>query len=185
MGWGREACFSVCQSPQHSLCILAILLFISPAWSPVVFPGLHQLPQLKGRVTENLSPDSLRTFPGTYTPISGFLGQLQLSNSLWTLFVPWFQMFMAKLNSAFRRSAISVTDKRVQTMNEFLTCIKLIKMYAWEKSFTNTIQGKMCGCLKNHLPCRMCSYKGFLRFLGPGIPEGGLWGTPWAAFQAF
>ncbi|XP_048954159.1 ATP-binding cassette sub-family C member 12 isoform X7 [Canis lupus dingo] len=49
-------------------------------------------------------------------------------------------MFMAKLNSAFRRSAISVTDKRVQTMNEFLTCIKLIKMYAWEKSFTNTIQ---------------------------------------------
>ncbi|XP_037372212.1 ATP-binding cassette sub-family C member 12 isoform X6 [Talpa occidentalis] len=50
------------------------------------------------------------------------------------------EMFMAKLNSAFRRSAISVTDKRVQTMNEFLTCIKLIKMYAWEKSFTNTIQ---------------------------------------------
>ncbi|EGW00257.1 Multidrug resistance-associated protein 9 [Cricetulus griseus] len=49
------------------------------------------------------------------------------------------EMFMAKLNSAFRRSAISVTDKRVQTMNEFLTCIKLIKMYAWEKSFINTI----------------------------------------------
>ncbi|EAW82713.1 ATP binding cassette subfamily C member 12 [Homo sapiens] len=50
------------------------------------------------------------------------------------------EMFMAKLNSAFRRSAILVTDKRVQTMNEFLTCIRLIKMYAWEKSFTNTIQ---------------------------------------------
>ncbi|EHB16370.1 Multidrug resistance-associated protein 9 [Heterocephalus glaber] len=49
-------------------------------------------------------------------------------------------MFMAKRNSAFQRSAISVTDKRIQTMNEFLTCIKLIKMYAWEKSFTNTIQ---------------------------------------------
>ncbi|XP_055153991.1 ATP-binding cassette sub-family C member 12 isoform X1 [Symphalangus syndactylus] len=50
------------------------------------------------------------------------------------------EMFMAKLNSAFRRSAILVTDKRVQTMNEFLTCVKLIKMYAWEKSSTNTIQ---------------------------------------------
>ncbi|XP_070469709.1 ATP-binding cassette sub-family C member 12 isoform X4 [Equus przewalskii] len=50
------------------------------------------------------------------------------------------EMFLAKLNSAFRRSAISVTDKRVQTTNEFLTCIKLIKMYAWEKSFTNTIR---------------------------------------------
>ncbi|XP_040353871.1 ATP-binding cassette sub-family C member 12 isoform X1 [Herpailurus yagouaroundi] len=59
--------------------------------------------------------------------------------SVYIIFIP-IQMFMAKLNSAFRRSAISVTDKRVQTMNEFLTCIKLIKMYAWEKSFTNTIQ---------------------------------------------
>ncbi|ELR47159.1 Multidrug resistance-associated protein 9 [Bos mutus] len=60
--------------------------------------------------------------------------------SVYLLFIP-IQMFLAKLNSAFRRSAISVTDKRVQTMNEFLTCIKLIKMYAWEKSFTNTIRG--------------------------------------------
>ena len=33
---------------------------------------------------ENLS---LRTFPGTYTPIPGFLGQQQLNNSLWTLYL--------------------------------------------------------------------------------------------------
>ncbi|XP_006155296.1 multidrug resistance-associated protein 9 isoform X2 [Tupaia chinensis] len=59
--------------------------------------------------------------------------------SVYVIFIP-IQMFMAKLNSAFRRSAISMTDKRVQTMNEFLTCIKLIKMYAWEKSFMNTIR---------------------------------------------
>nr|XP_012805668.2 ATP-binding cassette sub-family C member 12 isoform X1 [Jaculus jaculus] len=59
--------------------------------------------------------------------------------SIYIIFIP-IQVFMAKLNSAFRRSAISVTDKRVQTMNEFLTCIKLIKMYAWEKSFINAIQ---------------------------------------------
>uniref|UniRef100_A0A8D1KAD6 ATP-binding cassette sub-family C member 12 n=1 Tax=Sus scrofa TaxID=9823 RepID=A0A8D1KAD6_PIG len=59
--------------------------------------------------------------------------------SVYVIFIP-IQMFMARLNSAFRRSAVSVTDKRVQTMNEFLTCIKLIKMYAWEKSFTNTIR---------------------------------------------
>ena len=108
---------------------------------------------------ENLS---LRTFPGTYTPIPGFLGQQQLNNSLWTL--PWFQMFLAKLNSAFRRSAISVTDERVQTMNEFLTCIKLIKMYAWEKSFTNTIRGRMSNCWKNRLTRRVCFSNGFLRF---------------------
>ncbi|XP_036296981.1 ATP-binding cassette sub-family C member 12 [Pipistrellus kuhlii] len=59
--------------------------------------------------------------------------------SVYVIFVP-IQVFMAKLNSAFRRSAISVTDKRVQTMNEFVTCIKLIKMYAWEKPFTQTIR---------------------------------------------
>lgn len=59
--------------------------------------------------------------------------------SVYAIFIP-IQMFMAKLSSAFRRSAISVTDKRVQTMNEFVTCIKLIKMYAWEKSFTKTIR---------------------------------------------
>ncbi|XP_066204606.1 ATP-binding cassette sub-family C member 12 [Saccopteryx leptura] len=59
--------------------------------------------------------------------------------SVYVIFIP-IQVFMAKLNSAFRRSAVSVTDKRVQTMNEFVTCIKLIKMYAWEKSFTKTIR---------------------------------------------
>ncbi|XP_074929938.1 ATP-binding cassette sub-family C member 12 [Chelonoidis abingdonii] len=51
------------------------------------------------------------------------------------------EMFMAKLTSVFRRAAISVTDTRVQTMNEILTCIKLIKMYAWEKSFAKAIKG--------------------------------------------
>ncbi|KAM8775289.1 ATP-binding cassette sub-family C member 12-like isoform 2-T2 [Rhynchonycteris naso] len=59
--------------------------------------------------------------------------------SVYIIFIP-IQVSMAKLNSAFRRSAVSVTDKRVQTMNEFVTCIKLIKMYAWEKSFTKTIR---------------------------------------------
>lgn len=51
-------------------------------------------------------------------------------------------MLMAKLTAVFRRAAIVVTDKRVRVMNEILTCIKLIKMYAWEKSFAKTIQGK-------------------------------------------
>ncbi|KAM5298034.1 ATP-binding cassette sub-family C member 12-like isoform 5-T5 [Glossophaga mutica] len=59
--------------------------------------------------------------------------------AVYVTFIP-IQMFMAKLNTAFRRSAISMTDKRVQTMNEFVTCIKLIKMYAWEKAFTKTIR---------------------------------------------
>ncbi|XP_072488245.1 ATP-binding cassette sub-family C member 12 isoform X2 [Notamacropus eugenii] len=63
-----------------------------------------------------------------------------IGTSVYVIFIP-IQMFMAKLNSAFRRSAITMTDNRVQIMNEFLTCIKLIKMYAWEKSFTTNIRG--------------------------------------------
>nr|XP_033797358.1 multidrug resistance-associated protein 9-like isoform X2 [Geotrypetes seraphini] len=51
------------------------------------------------------------------------------------------QMLMARLTSIFRRSAIVMTDRRVRTMNEVLTFIKLIKMYAWEKSFAKTVRG--------------------------------------------
>uniref|UniRef100_A0A8D2KST2 ATP binding cassette subfamily C member 12 n=1 Tax=Varanus komodoensis TaxID=61221 RepID=A0A8D2KST2_VARKO len=59
---------------------------------------------------------------------------------VYIVFIP-VQMLMAKLTSMFRRAAMVVTDKRVRTMNEILTCIKLIKMYAWEKSFAEAIRG--------------------------------------------
>ncbi|XP_061450655.1 ATP-binding cassette sub-family C member 12-like [Rhineura floridana] len=57
---------------------------------------------------------------------------------VYIIFIP-VQMLIAKLTSVFRRAAISRTDKRVQIMTEILSCIKLIKMYAWEKSFAKTI----------------------------------------------
>ncbi len=41
----------------------------------------------------------------------------------------------------FRSRTIVVTDKRVTLMKELLTCVKLIKMYAWEKPFSKTITG--------------------------------------------
>uniref|UniRef100_A0A8B9JBF0 ATP-binding cassette sub-family C member 5 n=1 Tax=Astyanax mexicanus TaxID=7994 RepID=A0A8B9JBF0_ASTMX len=47
--------------------------------------------------------------------------------------------FVARLINVLRRRAVSVTDNRVRTMNEVLTCIKLIKMYAWEESFEKKI----------------------------------------------
>ncbi|XP_043937883.1 ATP-binding cassette sub-family C member 12 [Protopterus annectens] len=58
--------------------------------------------------------------------------------AIYFLFLP-VQMAMARLTSTFRRIAIAVTDNRVRTMNEVLTCIKLIKMYAWEKPFAKTV----------------------------------------------
>ncbi|KAM9493789.1 ATP-binding cassette sub-family C member 12 [Clarias gariepinus] len=54
------------------------------------------------------------------------------------IFIP-IQFFIGLLIRVLRKKAISVTDKRVRTMNEVLTCIKLIKMYAWEESFEKKI----------------------------------------------
>ena len=51
-------------------------------------------------------------------------------------------MVLAKLMAKFRRQSIVVTDTRVRMMNEILTCVKLIKMYAWEESFAKSI-GKL------------------------------------------
>uniref|UniRef100_A0AAQ5ZWD7 ATP-binding cassette, sub-family C (CFTR/MRP), member 12 n=1 Tax=Amphiprion ocellaris TaxID=80972 RepID=A0AAQ5ZWD7_AMPOC len=50
-----------------------------------------------------------------------------------------FQFFLAKLINRFRWKAMQVTDSRVRTMNEILSSIKLIKMYAWEDSFEKKV----------------------------------------------
>ncbi|XP_062845964.1 ATP-binding cassette sub-family C member 12 [Trichomycterus rosablanca] len=54
------------------------------------------------------------------------------------IFLP-VQFYIGLLIRVFRKLSVSVTDRRVRTMNEVLTCIKLIKMYAWEESFEKTI----------------------------------------------
>ncbi|XP_056602458.1 ATP-binding cassette sub-family C member 12 [Triplophysa dalaica] len=67
------------------------------------------------------------------------LGYTALIGTLvYLIFIP-IQLSVARLIGQLRRKAVSVTDKRVRTMNEVLTCIKLIKMYAWEESFEKTI----------------------------------------------
>ena len=38
---------------------------------------------------------------------------------------------------------IPITDERVKLMSEIITAIKLVKMYAWEKSFAKKINGKL------------------------------------------
>ncbi|KYO27274.1 hypothetical protein Y1Q_0021210 [Alligator mississippiensis] len=59
---------------------------------------------------------------------------------VYIIFIP-LQMLTAMLTAMFRRAAVSVTDKRLRTINEILTCIKMIKMYAWETSFAIRIKG--------------------------------------------
>lgn len=37
---------------------------------------------------------------------------------------------------------MTITDDRVQKMNEVLTYIKFIKMYAWVKAFSQSVQSE-------------------------------------------
>ncbi|CAG2210271.1 ABCC5 [Mytilus edulis] len=50
-----------------------------------------------------------------------------------------FMGFISRITTRLRRKCIAITDKRVQRMTELLNCIKLIKMYAWEKPFAKKI----------------------------------------------
>lgn len=47
------------------------------------------------------------------------------------------------MTSGLRQRCIKIIDERVQKMNEILSFIKLIKVYAWEKPFSTKIEGNL------------------------------------------
>uniref|UniRef100_A0A8C6CPX6 Multidrug resistance-associated protein 4 n=1 Tax=Moschus moschiferus TaxID=68415 RepID=A0A8C6CPX6_MOSMO len=49
------------------------------------------------------------------------------------------QSCVGKLFSSLRSKTAAFTDTRIRTMNEVITGIRIIKMYAWEKSFADLI----------------------------------------------
>ena len=49
-------------------------------------------------------------------------------------------VFMGRMFSILRRKTAIRTDKRIQTMNEILIGMRIIKMYAWEKPFAKLIE---------------------------------------------
>ncbi|XP_014665405.1 PREDICTED: multidrug resistance-associated protein 5-like [Priapulus caudatus] len=57
------------------------------------------------------------------------------------VFFYFIQMIIAKIAVYLRRKSIVATDKRVRLMTEVLTYVKLIKMYAWERSFAKAVSG--------------------------------------------
>uniref|UniRef100_A0A667HC86 ATP binding cassette subfamily C member 5 n=1 Tax=Lynx canadensis TaxID=61383 RepID=A0A667HC86_LYNCA len=65
---------------------------------------------------------------------TGFLG-----SAVFILFYPA-MMFVSRITAYFRRKCVTTTDERVQKMNEVLTYIKFIKMYAWVKAFSQIVQ---------------------------------------------
>ncbi|XP_054998160.1 ATP-binding cassette sub-family C member 4 isoform X1 [Sorex araneus] len=51
------------------------------------------------------------------------------------------QSCIGKLFSSLRSKTAAFTDVRIRTMNEVITGIRIIKMYAWEKPFADLITG--------------------------------------------
>ncbi|XP_028650798.1 multidrug resistance-associated protein 5 isoform X2 [Erpetoichthys calabaricus] len=62
-----------------------------------------------------------------------------LGSAVFILFYPS-MMFVSRLTAYFRGKCVAVTDNRVQKMNEILSYIKFIKMYAWVKAFSQAVQ---------------------------------------------
>ncbi|EHB12549.1 Multidrug resistance-associated protein 5 [Heterocephalus glaber] len=62
-----------------------------------------------------------------------------LGSAVFILFYPA-MMFVSRLTAYFRGKCVAATDERVQKMNEVLTYIKFIKMYAWVKAFSQSVQ---------------------------------------------
>uniref|UniRef100_A0A3Q0R255 ATP-binding cassette sub-family C member 5 n=1 Tax=Amphilophus citrinellus TaxID=61819 RepID=A0A3Q0R255_AMPCI len=61
-----------------------------------------------------------------------------LGSAVFILFYPT-MMVSSRMTAYFRRRGTAVTDRRVQKMNEILSYIKFIKMYAWVKAFSQDV----------------------------------------------
>jgi ATP-binding cassette subfamily C (CFTR/MRP) protein 4 len=66
------------------------------------------------------------------------IGNATFVGSLLLLFVP-FQSWIGKKFSQLRSKTAKKTDIRIRIMNEIIKGIKVIKMYAWETSFSNLV----------------------------------------------
>uniref|UniRef100_A0AAQ5ZNC7 ATP-binding cassette, sub-family C (CFTR/MRP), member 12 n=1 Tax=Amphiprion ocellaris TaxID=80972 RepID=A0AAQ5ZNC7_AMPOC len=87
-----------------------------------------------------------------------------------------FQFFLAKLINRFRWKAMQVTDSRVRTMNEILSSIKLIKMYAWEDSFEKKVAGKLDSSMHFSSFCYI-RYQGYHLYILLHVINGNLLGV--------
>lgn len=64
----------------------------------------------------------------TIVSISGLIGSIFLSQ------------YVSKLTQAPRVAKNAVTDERIKLTNEIVDCIRLLKMYSWEKAFKGIVE---------------------------------------------
>ncbi|CAH1782332.1 unnamed protein product [Owenia fusiformis] len=125
----------------------------------LLYNKLLRLSSLKhksvGEVVNIYSSDGQRLFDMMSVSPPLFMGPIMLimATVYATMFIgPWalmgiatyllyypIQIMIAKKLAKLRISTAHVTDKRVRLISEVFTCIKLIKMYAWEESFHKNI----------------------------------------------
>lgn len=57
---------------------------------------------------------------------------------------------MGRQFSKLRAAAAQLTDERVRLMNEFIPAMRVIKMYAWEKPFSEVSLLNLVENIKNY-----------------------------------
>uniref|UniRef100_A0A8C9WK74 Cystic fibrosis transmembrane conductance regulator n=1 Tax=Scleropages formosus TaxID=113540 RepID=A0A8C9WK74_SCLFO len=74
------------------------------------------------------------------------------------MFLMPLQTLFGRLFSSFRSKTAAFTDSRIRTMNEVVSGIRIIKMYAWEKSFSTLICISLCPSRKEISKIMKSSY---------------------------
>ena len=60
-----------------------------------------------------------------------------------------FIVYLGKVYRKLRRETAKCTDERIQTMNEIVPAMRVIKMYAWEKVFAKLVDLYRRSIIKN------------------------------------
>jgi len=92
--------------------------------------GIYFMATLLSPYTITLGAIMMWRFFGFMTifGILGLMGFLALSN------------YISKKTQSIRSEKSTITDARIKMTNEFIECIRLIKMYAWEEAFKKAIE---------------------------------------------
>ncbi|XP_053212596.1 ATP-binding cassette sub-family C member 4-like isoform X1 [Panonychus citri] len=94
---------------------------------------------------DDLTFSIMYIFIGPFMAVAGLiyminiLGLASLGLLVVLVFLMPFQAMCGKYYNKFRRETALLTDKRIKSMEEMISSIKIIKMFTWEQSFADII----------------------------------------------